>query len=657
MRTKFFIIILILTVFNSKAQVGIGTVLIDNSAALELLSTDKGFLIPRMTKAEMVAIVNPADGLFVFDNTGDRYWYYNGSSWVNISDNTGLKLVDQDNDTQVHVEKTPDEDIIRFEIAGTDRWAFEGKRLMPINSGSSIFIGEMTGENDDLTWKKNVYLGNNTGIANVIGEDNVGIGINVLTNNTKNSNIGIGNYALSLNVPGENNTAIGRYSLESNNNGGLNAAIGFFSNAGGNNGYKSTSVGYLSMVTTGEESTTIGFKSAGYGLQSILFQVTSLGSQSLYETSTGNFNTATGYLASYKNDIYNYTTSFGTEAAYEAQGDEFTAFGYQALYFNAGNSTAIGYMALRNSFGGSSTAIGFKASQINYGADQVAIGNNALQNNQGDYNVAVGVNSLLNNNNGYNNTAVGFQSLLLNADGFSNTAIGYQSLYNNLSNFNVAIGKNSMYDNTTGYTNVAIGEDALKSNINGIQNTAIGYLANSTATNINNSTGIGYNANPSASNTIVIGNASINSIKGQVSWTNLSDGRLKKNIKENVVGLDFIIKLRPITYKLDLNALANFNKTPDSLRLKESELLKQKEIYSGFIAQEVEKASLEVAYDFHGIDRPKNNQSHYGLRYAEFVVPLVKGMQEQQEELNAMDNQLSNLQKEIDEIKAMLKNK
>jgi hypothetical protein len=50
--------------------------------------------------------------------------------------------------------------------------------------------------------------------------------------------------------------------------------------------------------------------------------------------------------------------------------------------------------------------------------------------------------------------------------------------------------------------------------------------------------------------------------------------------------------------------------------------------YTGFIAQEVEKAAKDVGYDFSGVDSPQNEQSLYGLRYAEFTVPLVKAVQE-----------------------------
>lgn len=51
---------------------------------------------------------------------------------------------------------------------------------------------------------------------------------------------------------------------------------------------------------------------------------------------------------------------------------------------------------------------------------------------------------------------------------------------------------------------------------------------------------------------------------------------------------------------------------------------------TGFIAQEVEAAAKEAGYNFSGVTAPKNSTDLYGVSYSQFVVPLVKGMQEQQ---------------------------
>ena len=76
-------------------------------------------------------------------------------------------------------------------------------------------------------------------------------------------------------------------------------------------------------------------------------------------------------------------------------------------------------------------------------------------------------------------------------------------------------------------------------------------------------------------------------------------------------------------------------------------LEKEKVVQSGFIAQEVEQAAREQGYDFSGVDLPKNENDFYGLRYAEFVVPLVRAVQEQQEIIQELQAQLAQVRKEL----------
>jgi hypothetical protein len=72
-------------VYNTTGDVGIGIAVPNASALLDLSSTTKGVLIPRMTAAQKTAISSPTRGLLIFqtDSPSDFY-YYDGSSWVNI---------------------------------------------------------------------------------------------------------------------------------------------------------------------------------------------------------------------------------------------------------------------------------------------------------------------------------------------------------------------------------------------------------------------------------------------------------------------------------------------------------------------------------------------------------------------------------------------
>ncbi len=86
---------------------------------------------------------------------------------------------------------------------------------------------------------------------------------------------------------------------------------------------------------------------------------------------------------------------------------------------------------------------------------------------------------------------------------------------------------------------------------------------------------------------------------------------------------------------------------------------------SGFLAQEVEQSGKELKYDFSGVDKPKTDGGLYSLRYSEFVVPLVKSVQElnakvqsQQAEMYQMQmkyaNELEILKAELERLKGRL---
>ncbi|MEP6681708.1 MAG: hypothetical protein ABJA35_00545, partial [Parafilimonas sp.] len=88
---------------------------------------------------------------------------------------------------------------------------------------------------------------------------------------------------------------------------------------------------------------------------------------------------------------------------------------------------------------------------------------------------------------------------------------------------------------------------------------------------------------------------------------------------------------------------------------------KEKIIYSGFVAQDVEKIAKGLNYDFSGIDAAKNDKDLYGLRYADFVVPLVKAVQELSKKNDALEimndelkKQNADQEKRIEKLEAMM---
>lgn len=74
--------LLFLFSITANAQVGIGTATPNSSAQLDLQSTTKGFLVPRMTQLQVSQIVTPATGLLVYQTDGTAgFYYFDGAVW------------------------------------------------------------------------------------------------------------------------------------------------------------------------------------------------------------------------------------------------------------------------------------------------------------------------------------------------------------------------------------------------------------------------------------------------------------------------------------------------------------------------------------------------------------------------------------------------
>ena len=326
-----------------------------------------------------------------------------------------------------------------------------------------------------------------------------------------------------------------------------------------------------------------------------------------------------------------------------------TAMGFKALYSTTTNSqnTAIGFKSLYDNTGGDNTGVGFFSLTNNTtGYSNVAVGSSSMWlNDIGTGNSAIGSYSLNTNRSGNENTAAGYFALASNS-GSNNTAIGsWANRKNTTGTNNVAAGHKAMQENISGHLNSAFGAQSLIDNETGSLNSAFGSYSGPTATNLSNTTALGYNATPTASNQVRIGNTGVTSIGGKVSWSTFSDGRFKKEVKEDVSGLEFINQLRPVSYTLDDNAIDKFLRIPDSLQSYNTSSRKIAVRQTGFIAQEVEAVIKKTGYVFHGVEAPQNEGDHYAIRYAEFVVPLVKAVQELSEEVAMLKQQLANSEK------------
>jgi hypothetical protein len=329
------------------SQIGINTPTPDPSAALDISSTDKGILIPRI--ADLADIMTPANGLLVYNTSESSFYFYDGSSWKQIDADVNI-LIDADNDTKIQVESSLDEDKIRMDIAGTERFVLESdstgrSRIIFPNNNDNIAFGPLT-------------LSKNTG-----GDRNIAFGYESLRENVSgNDNIAVGFRSLQLHAAGSNNVAIGNYSLARNVSSGANTALGHSA---------------LSFNISGNENV-------------------ALGTSALTKNTTGGRNVAGGNAALFSN----------------ISGNNNVAFGFASMQFNetGGGNVAIGTSSLReNITGTSNVAIGINTMQFSdSGASNLAVGADALNKlDSGNGNVALGKSAFFNLIDGSNNVAIG----------------------------------------------------------------------------------------------------------------------------------------------------------------------------------------------------------------------------------------------------------
>jgi hypothetical protein len=239
----------------------------------------------------------------------------------------------------------------------------------------------------------------------------------------------------------------------------------------------------------------------------------------------------------------------------------------------------------------------------------------------GGSNTAIGFNALYGQdiydppstpNSGNNNTVVGYQALYGYAIVNNNTAVGYQALFNGQTDNGTAIG----YQANCGGTNaVAIGANA--------------------DGNANNSIAIGANAVASYINTVQLGDGNISDVYTNTNcafhgkaFLQYSDSRLKYAVQPLMLGLQFIQLLKPVTY---------FFKNDHGDHL-----------YSGFIAQDVERTAQQLGANFSGVYKPVNDKDYYSLNYQDFIMPLVKSVQELSVENDSLRKRLDNLEAMIE---------
>ena len=460
----------------------------------------------------------------------------------------------------------------------------------------------------------------------------------------------------------------------------------------------------------------------------------SIGTGSFKHKGAGSYNVAVGEGSQRYNYSGSGNTSLGVFSMLSlSSGLNNVALGYHALgYCRGATSTcvAIGAYSEQKFRGTSTVAIGEQSCRYGYGRSNVFIGNTAgfgvdSITNTSNYNVGIGTECLYSINGAIETVAIGNQSLSSITSGYYNTAIGnLTGAYLDTGESNTLIGRKAGYYLSGSY-NVAIGRGALtgtSGQSSGGYNVSLGYYSGyglTTGTyNIFLGTNAGYSETSNSNRFVVSNSSSVNFIYGVIdnsgttgsltvrssilpsatttynlgsatySWNDIyshdggvhvSDGTKKDQITDSSLGLDFIDRLRPVSYKWKdteyeetyeisppesetYEELEEFILTP--AQYDEENNLISEAIYDtrtvtktrhippvtgtrtvtqsftrkhyGLISQEVKSVldDLEIStVDFAGyID----SNGEKGLRYNEFIAPMIKAIQELNQKVESL---------------------
>jgi len=461
-------------IYDNGLNVSIGSATPPVSALLNLTSTTKGLLQPRMTTVERDAISSPAEGLRIYNTTTKKENFYNGTIWVEIQN-------DAVNGTLNKVAKfTPDGTHVGDSVI-TDNGsniAIANPTFIQGNSTTDSPLGPelLTSSNWTPTGWTGDFL---TGFIHTPGN------VFVLSNSLAAT---VGTYYQVT------------YTITARTAGSVHISFGgeskYYVTASGSFGPKASTTGNLTITpdTSFDGTIVLSIKQINISYPVL----------SLYNTG-GSFNKL------------EFRVPIGDLRS--------IAIGYDAgkKITTGTNNSVIGYNAGANlTTGIQNTFLGYDAGNVvNMGSHNTLLGAGAGRVNTSldGYNTFVGSYAGLASVTGTQNTFVGFNSGGSSAGGFYNTLIGASTGSQVSGNYNTAVGNGAIANlRTGGDNNIAFGVDAGRNYLSGggsfgvesaTGSVFLGAETKPLGDSQTNQIVIGYDAIGAGNNTVTLGNENI----------------------------------------------------------------------------------------------------------------------------------------------------
>jgi hypothetical protein len=631
-----------------------------NSAMLDIKSSNKGLLIPRLSlksKTDVTTITSPQESLLVYNTSSSGegatavspgFYFWNGKEWSSLSATSASSLNVNNSfwslfgnsatDTSFFIGTTDNAPLsFRINNQPAGKLSLNGNTFWGLGSGVNTTSGYAVTAIGNNALRSNtdrfnlVAVGDSALFNNGLGalaafqaSNNTAVGSKASFSNTTGSgNTAIGNTVLKSNTTGSQNTAVGNWTLEANQTGGGNTAMGAFALASNQAGSNNTGVGYgVLSFNKASGNTSAGFHSLEYN-------------------SSGFSNVAIGIEALNKNEARSNLVAIGDSALFNNGLGASTSF-------HGSENTAVGSKAgFSNTKGDGMTAIGFKSLFANTtGRGNTAVGHNSLGlNESGGHNTGIGNVALYSNTTGELNTALGSLALYSNTAGSRSTAVGYGALLYDKASDNTAMGYQSLANNSSGWGNVAVGTNALNTLSSGTNNTAIGLESDVTFGSIGNATAVGARSMVACSNCLVLGSvAGVNSAANTVNvgiGTTIPQQRL--HVVGNILATGSITSLSDVRLKTSIipmtkvmSSLQNINAIYyywNKTVFPEIEVTDKRQL--GFSAQEIEKYFPDLV--------ETDSKGYKSVDYGRLTPVLLEAVKELQQQIDELKEEMGKI--------------
>ncbi|OFX58342.1 MAG: hypothetical protein A2046_14820 [Bacteroidetes bacterium GWA2_30_7] len=522
----------------------------ESSAMLDVKSLSKGILIPRLTSLQRTSILTPATGLLVFDTNLNSFYYWNGTSWTNLTSGNASGIWGY-NTPNVYLNNATD----KLGIGTTTPFGkMEVKSDVSLGTNDPIFqVVNNNGDTVFAVYQQGVRVNVEDGVGKATGSkggfavggfspskgtitneflrvtpDSVRIYIEDDPVKAAGSKGGfaVGGFSPSKTTLSNymdltpENYFIGHESGLNNTTGLYNSFFGYQTGKANTTGSNNVFAGYQTGLNNTEGSSNV-FMGNSAGLANTTgYENIFIGNNTGISNLNGKFNVFIGPYSGYSNlggtgDEGSYNVFLGDDCGhYNTTGYENVFIGYRSGYNNltGTDNVFLGFESGRdNTTGSRNVFLGMTAGHRNLNG----FANTFIGDGSGYYNQSGGNNTFLGYVTGYNNISgahnvfLGSSAGYMNSDGNYNVFMGYESGFKNTSgNDNLFLGYQSGHENTLGSYNTFLGYQCGYANTTGNSNLFLGYqsgFANTTGTNNMFFGDIAGKANTAGNNNMFIG--------------------------------------------------------------------------------------------------------------------------------------------------------